>query len=71
MDDDFDDDLEPTYEVFRQKMPSFGMVLPIIVLIVVVAVVAGLVWGGIIQGDESRVGPRQDSTTEVTVQIVP
>ena len=70
MDDEFDD-LQPTYEVFRQKAPVFGMVLAAIVLIVVVAVVAGLVWGGIIQGDEPRVGPQQDSTTEVTVQIVP
>jgi len=70
VDDEFDD-LEPTYEVFRQRTPVFGMVLAVIVLIVVVAVVAGLVWGGIIQGDEPRVGPQQDSTTEVTVQIVP
>ena len=27
--------------------------------------------GGIIQGDEPRLGPQQDSTTEATVQIVP
>ena len=70
MDDDFDD-LESSYEVFRQRAPAFGMVLPVIVLIVVVAVVAGLVWGGVIRGDESRSGSQQDSTTESTVQIAP
>jgi hypothetical protein len=70
VDDDFDD-LEPSYEIFRQRAPAFGMVLPVIVLIVVVAVVAGLVWGGVIRGDEGRSGPQEESTTESTVQIVP
>jgi hypothetical protein len=71
MDDPDFDGLEPTYEVFRQRTPAFGMVLPVIVLLVAVAVVAGLVWGGIIQGDQTRVGPGQSTTTESTVQITP
>lgn len=70
MDDDFDD-LEPTREFFRQRTLSFGMVLPILLLLVVVAIAAGLVWGGVIQGDEVRVGPEEGSTTEPTELIVP
>lgn len=71
MDDDKFDDLEPSYEVFRQRTPSFGVVLPIIILLVVIAAVAGLVWGGVIHGDEARMGPEQGTTTEPTVLIVP
>lgn len=70
--DDLDlEGLEPTYEVFRQRAPAFGTVLPVIVLLVVVALVAGLMWGGVIQGDAPRVGPAGSSTTESTVLIVP
>jgi hypothetical protein len=69
-DPDFDD-LEPTYQVFEQRSPFSGLVLPVIVLLVVVAVISGLVWGGVLQGDENRMGPEQAPTTQVTVQIAP
>ncbi|NLE11004.1 MAG: hypothetical protein GX630_05815 [Actinobacteria bacterium] len=71
MDDDDFDDLETSYEVLGQRTPSFGIVVPVIVLLVVIAVVAGLVWGGVIHGDEARTGPEQAPTTEPTVLIVP
>lgn len=71
MDDDEFDDVESSYEVLKQRTPSFGIVVPVIVLLVVIAVVAGLVWGGVINGDEARTCPEQAPTTEPTVLIVP
>jgi hypothetical protein len=70
-DDDFEfDDLEPTYQVFKRRTPSFDLMLPVIVLIVIVAVVSGLVFGGVIEGSEVRTGG-EAPTTLPTVQIVP
>jgi hypothetical protein len=72
MDDDLDfDDLDATYQMFRRRTPAFGMVLPVIVLILVVAVVSGLVFGGVIKGHEERAAGEGSSTTVPTVQIVP
>jgi hypothetical protein len=68
--DDFDE-LEPTYQVFRRRTPPFSLVLPVVMLIIVVAVVSGLVLGGIIQGSEIREGPSAPSTTQPTVLIAP
>jgi hypothetical protein len=46
-------------------------VLPLVALLLVIGVVSGLVFGGVIQGDESRVGPEQGLVTQSTVLIVP
>jgi|WetSurMetagenome_2_1015567.scaffolds.fasta_scaffold21944_6 hypothetical protein len=71
-DDDLDfDDLDATYQMFRRRTPAFGLVLPVIVLVLVVAVVSGLVFGGVIQGHEGRTAGEDSSTTVPTVQIVP
>ena len=72
MNDDLDfDDLDPTYQVFTRRTPAFGLVLPVIVLIVVVAVVSGLVFAGVIKGSEVRAPAGSSSTTTPTVQIAP
>ncbi|OFW56515.1 MAG: hypothetical protein A2133_03270 [Actinobacteria bacterium RBG_16_64_13] len=71
MDETEFDDLEPTYRVFRQRTPPLGLTLPLVVLVIVVAVVSGLVFGGVVQGHETREGPAQSSTTQPTVQIAP
>jgi hypothetical protein len=73
LDLDFDefDDLEPTYQIFRRRTPSLGLVLPVIVLIVVVAIVSGLVLGGVIQGNAVREAGSGAPTTQSTVQIAP
>jgi len=65
------DDLEPTYEVFKRRAPSFGLILPLIVLIAVVAIVSGLVLGGVVQGSEVRDQPHAVPTTQPTVLIAP
>lgn len=71
MDDDLDfDDLDPTYQVFRRRTPSFGVMLPIVLLIVIVAIVSGLVLGGVIEGSQVRTGV-DAPTTQPTVQIAP
>lgn len=71
MDDPSFDYLERTAEVHRSRVPSFRMILPVMVLIVVVAVIAALVLGGIIQGTEPREGAERAPTTESTIQIAP
>jgi hypothetical protein len=45
--------------------------LPISVLIIAIAVVSGLVFGGVLQGHEERVGPSGSSTTQPTILIEP
>jgi hypothetical protein len=45
--------------------------LPLAVLVVFVAVVSGLVLGGVVRGHESRVGPDHAPTTRSTVEIAP
>jgi hypothetical protein len=65
------DGTDPSYQMFRQRTPAYSLTLPIVVLLVVVAIVSGLVFGGVIQGDESRVGPERTPTTPSTVLIVP
>lgn len=65
------DELDSTYRVFQQRTPLYRYTLPVIVLLVVVATVSGLVFGGVIQGDETRSGPGQAPTTQPTIQVVP
>jgi hypothetical protein len=47
------------------------LMLPLAVLVVFVAIVSGLVLGGVVQGHESRVGPDHAPTTRPTVEIAP
>ena len=72
LDDDLGDfdDLEPTYDVFTGRTPSFGLILPVIVLIVVIGIVSGLVLGGVLQGNGARAAGTAP-TTQATVQIAP
>lgn len=62
---------DPSYRMFRQRMPAYDVTLPIVVLLAVVAIVSGLLFGGVIQGHETRVGPEQAPTTQSTVLIAP
>ena len=72
MDDDLDfDELEPTYEEFGHRRRVLGFVLPVVALLVVIAIVSGLVFGGVIQGHQSRTGPSEPATTQPTVIISP
>lgn len=50
---------------------ALSVVLPVAVLLIVIAVVAGLVFGGVIQGHEERQGPEAPSTTQSTIVIEP
>jgi hypothetical protein len=71
VDDDVDfDDLDPTYQVFRRRTPSFGIMLPVIVLVAIVAIVSGLVFGGVLEGSQVR-SSGNAPTTQPTVQIAP
>ncbi len=62
---------DPSYQTFRPRTPVYPLVLPVIALLVAVAIVSGLVFGGIIEGSESRVGPSDVPTTQPTILIVP
>jgi len=62
---------DASYRTFRQRPPNHALTLPLVVLLVVVAVVSGLVFGGVLQGYESRPAPEQAPTTQSTVLIVP
>jgi hypothetical protein len=64
--DEFDD---PSYEGSRRRV--FGLLLPLVLLLVVIGVLSGLVFGGVIQGHESRAGAEHAPTTQPTVLIVP
>jgi hypothetical protein len=71
VDDPERDDLEPTYELFSQRTRPLRLILPVVLLLVVIAIVSGLVFGGVIQGHESRTGPTGVPTTQPTVIISP
>jgi hypothetical protein len=65
------DEAGASYALFRQRRPDFNMALPVIVLFAVVAIVSGLVFGGVIQGDEIRTGLGETPTTQPTILIIP
>jgi hypothetical protein len=67
----YTDELDPSREGFCLRGRVFGLALPLVVLLIVIAVVSGLVFGGVIQGHESREGAGQAPTTQATVLIVP
>jgi hypothetical protein len=47
------------------------LVLPVLVLLVIVAIVAGLVLGGVVEPRQTRPAPEQLPTTVPTVEIAP
>ncbi len=71
MDDETFDELDETYQEYRQRDPLLRFAMPIVVLLVVVGIISGLVFGGVVQGDEARPGVEASSTTVSTVIIQP
>lgn len=65
------DEFDETYEVYEQRRPVWRIAVPLATLVVVVGVVSGLVFGGVIKGDEARESPEHPPTTPSTVQIAP
>ena len=65
------DELAATYEEFGQRRRALDFALPVIALLVVIAIVSGLVFGGTIQGHQPRIGPSGAATTQPTVIISP
>ncbi|HLA80342.1 MAG TPA: hypothetical protein VJP78_01745 [Thermoleophilia bacterium] len=49
----------------------WAFALPVAILVVVVAVICGLVLGGVVQGDHTRSGPENVPSTLPTVEIQP
>jgi hypothetical protein len=62
---------EPTYQTYKKSEPLYRILIPLAVLIIVVGIVTGLVFGGVIQGNQERVGPEVPTTTPATLLIVP
>lgn len=62
---------EPTYQTYKTAEPLHKIAIPLAVLVIVVAIVSGLVLGGVIQGHKERVGPVTPVTTQSTVLIGP
>jgi hypothetical protein len=48
-----------------------SVVLPVALLLIVIAILAGLVLGGVVQGHAPRRGPGPSATTESTIVIEP
>jgi hypothetical protein len=48
-----------------------SVVLPVAILLIVVAVLTGLVFGGVVQGHAQRAGAGPSTTTESTIVIEP
>jgi hypothetical protein len=65
------DEDQYSYQVFKplRSFPKVG--LPVAVLLVVIALVCGLVFGGVVQGHKERVGPAAPPTTQPTILIEP
>jgi hypothetical protein len=62
---------EPTYETYETAEPFYKIAIPLAVLVVVVAIVSGLVLGGVIQGHQERLRPATPTTTQSTLLIGP
>ena len=65
------DSRDPDYKMYRTVEPLYFITIPLAVLVIVVAIVSGLVFGGVIQGHAERVGPAGAPTTQPTILIVP
>lgn len=61
----------PEYQLYNTAEPLYFITIPLAVLVIVVAIVSGLVFGGVIQGHAERRGPIHAPTTESTVLIAP
>jgi hypothetical protein len=62
---------EPSYQTYRKAQALHMIIIPLVLLVIVVALVSGLVLGGVIQGHQERMGPALPPTTGSTVLIVP
>jgi hypothetical protein len=65
------DEDQYSYRVFKPLRSVPSVTLPVAVLLVVIAIVSGLVFSGVVQGHEERVGPAQPPTTQPTILIEP
>ena len=48
-----------------------NIALPVVLLFIVIALLAGLVFSGVLQGNVQRVGPNGSTTTQPTIIIEP
>jgi hypothetical protein len=55
----------------RASSAVASVVLPVAILLIVIAILTGLVFGGVVQGHASRVGSGPSPTTEATIIIEP
>jgi hypothetical protein len=62
---------DSTYEDLGAAPWLRAVLLPLLVFVVAVAVVAGLVLGGAVQGHRTYAGPGQAPTTQPTILIQP
>jgi hypothetical protein len=62
---------EPTYQTYKTAEPLHKIAIPLALLVIVVAIVSGLVLGGVIQGHQERLGPVTPSTTQSSLLITP
>lgn len=65
------DSRDPDYKMYRTAEPLYFITIPLAVLVIVVAIVSGLVFGGVIQGHAERRGPAEVPVTQPTILIVP
>ena len=56
---------------FFSSWSLLNVALPVALLLAVIAVLAGLVFGGVLQGEEKRTGPLDIPTTPSTIIIEP
>ncbi len=59
------------YDPSGQRKVDYRLLPPLAMLLVIVALVSGLVFGGIVQGDKERPSPGEIPTTLSTVLIIP
>jgi hypothetical protein len=62
---------DSTYEDLGAVFWLRTVLLPVMVLVVAVAIVSGLVFGGAVQGHRTYAGPAHVPTTQPTVLIQP
>ena len=48
-----------------------NVALPVVLLFIVIGLLAGLVFSGVLQGNAERVGPSGPTTTQSTIVIEP
>jgi len=65
------DEDDRVYKILGTAQPLYHITIPLVVLVLVVALVSALVFGGVIQGHAERVGPERPATTQPTLLIEP